>query len=53
MEDSAAFFNSEVDKVIVSVSNAKTQKQRNKYLKQMLALRQRLALEIKMLDEMK
>lgn len=52
MEDSAAFFNSEVDKVIVSVSNAKTQKQRNKYLKQMFALRQRLALEIKMLDEM-
>jgi len=52
MEDSAAFFNSEVDKVIINVTNAKTGKQRNKYLKQMLALRQRLALEIKMLDSM-
>ena len=50
-EDSASFFNKEVDKVIDKVSNAKTDKARTKYLKQMLALRQRLALEIKMLDE--
>ena len=50
-EDSASFFNKEVDKVIDKVSNAKTDKMRTKYLKQMLALRQRLALEIKMLDE--
>ena len=52
MEDSASFFNKEVDKVIDKVSNAKTDKMRTKYLKQMLALRQRLALEIKMLDGM-
>jgi hypothetical protein len=51
-EDSASFFNKEVDKVIEKVSNAKTDKARTKYLKQMLALRQRLALEIKMLDEL-
>ena len=50
-EDSASFFNKEVDKVIDKVSNAKTDKMRTKYLKQMLALRQRLALEIKMLNE--
>lgn len=51
MEDSAAFFNKEVDKVIINISKAKTEKQRNKYLKQMIALRNRLALEIKMLDD--
>jgi len=52
MEDSASFFNSEVDKVILSITNAKTEKQRNKCIKQMIALKQRLALEIKMLDGM-
>lgn len=51
MEDSAAFFNKEVDKVILKVSQAKTEKSRLKYLKQMVALRNRLALEIKMLDD--
>ena len=50
MEDSAAFFNKEVDKIISKISNAKTDRQRTKYLKQMMALRNRLALEIKMLD---
>lgn len=52
MEDSAAFFNKEVDKVILKVSQAKTEKSRLKYLKQMVALRNRLALEIKMLDDL-
>jgi len=52
MEDSASFFNSEVDKVILSITNAKTEKRRNKCIKQMIALKQRLALEIKMLDKM-
>ena len=52
MEDSAAFFNKEVDKVIENVANAKTEGKRNKHIKQMIALKQRLALEIKMLDQM-
>lgn len=52
MEDSAAFFNKEVDKVILKVTKAKTEKTRSKYLKQMLALRNRLILEVKMLDDL-
>lgn len=51
LEDSANFFNNEVDKVISKISSTKSEKQREKYLKQMLALRNRLALEIKMLDD--
>lgn len=51
MEDSAAFFNKEVDKVIDNINAAKTDKQRTKYLKQMIALKYRIALEIKMLDD--
>jgi len=50
MEDSAAFFNKEVDKIIYKVNNAKTDKSRIKYIKQMIALRNRLTLEVKMLD---
>ena len=52
MEDSAAFFNKEVDKVILKVTTAKTEKSRLKYLKQMLALRNRLSLEVKMLNDL-
>ena len=52
MEDSAAFFNKEVDKVILKVTKATTDKARSKYLKQMLALRNRLSLEVKMLDDL-
>lgn len=52
MEDSAVFFNKEVDKVILKVTKAKTEKTRSKYLKQMLALRNRLSLEVKMLDDL-
>ena len=52
MEDSAAFFNKEVDKIILKISNAKTEKTRLKYLKQMVALRNRLTLEVKMLDDL-
>jgi hypothetical protein len=52
MEDSAAFFNQEVDKVILKVTTAKTEKTRLKYFKQMMALKNRLALEIKMLDDL-
>jgi len=52
MEDSAAFFNKEVDKVILKVTTAKTEKSRSKYLKQMLALRNRLSLEVKMLNDL-
>jgi hypothetical protein len=52
MEDSAAFFNKEVDKIILKISNAKTEKTRLKYLKQMIALRNRLTLEVKMLDDL-
>jgi hypothetical protein len=51
LEDSASFFNNEVDKVISKISSTKSEKQRDKYLKQILALRNRLALEIKMLDK--
>lgn len=51
LEDSANFFNNEVDKVISKISSTKSEKQRDKYLKQILALRNRLALEIKMLDK--
>lgn len=50
LQDSADFFNNEVDKILSKISTAKTDKQRDKYLKQMVALRNRLALEIKMLD---
>jgi len=50
MEDSAAFFNKEVDKIIYKVNNAKTDKSRIKYIKQMIALRNRLTLEVKMLN---
>jgi len=52
MEDSAAFFNKEVDKVIHKMNNAKTDKLRIKYIKQMIALRNRLTLEVKMLDSL-
>jgi len=52
MEDSAAFFNKEVDKIILKVTTAKTKKTRSKYLKQMLALRNRLSLEVKMLNDL-
>jgi len=50
MEDSAAFFNKEVDKIIYKINNAKTNKLRIKYIKQMIALKNRLTLEVKMLD---
>ena len=52
MEESAAFFNKEVDKVIYKITNAKNDKQRTKYLKQMIALKNRLTLEVKMIDEL-
>ena len=52
MEDSAAFFNKEVDKVIYKVVNAKNDKERTKYLKQLMALKNRLSLEVKMLDNL-
>jgi CII-binding regulator of phage lambda lysogenization HflD len=52
MEDSAAFFNKEVDKVIYKVVNAKNDKERTKYLKQLMALKNRLSLEVKMIDEL-
>jgi CII-binding regulator of phage lambda lysogenization HflD len=52
MEDSAAFFNQEVDKVIYKVVNAKNDKERTKYLKQLMALKNRLSLEVKMIDEL-
>jgi hypothetical protein len=52
MEDSAAFFNKEVDKVIYKVVNAKNDKERTKYLKQLMALKNRLTLEVKMIDEL-
>lgn len=51
MEDSAAFFNKEVDKIIDKVTNAKTDKERTKYLKQLMALKQRIVLEVKMIDD--
>ena len=49
MEDSAAFFNKEVDKVILKTTRAKTEKSRLKYLKQLIALKNRITLEVKML----
>jgi hypothetical protein len=52
MEESAAFFNKEVDKVIYKITNAKNDKQRTKYLKQLMALKNRLTLEVKMIDEL-
>jgi hypothetical protein len=52
MEDSAVFFNKEVDKVILKVATAKTGKARSKYLKQLMALKNRLVLEVKMIDEL-
>ena len=52
MEDSAAFFNKEVDKVIYKITNAKNDKQRTKYLKQLMALKNRLTLEVKMIDDL-
>ena len=52
MEDSAAFFNKEVDKILYKVRNAKSEKTRTKYLKQMVALKNRLTFEVKMLDDM-
>jgi hypothetical protein len=51
LQDSADFFNKEVDKVINKISTAKTEKARTKYLKQMMALKNRLALEIKIIDD--
>ena len=36
IEDSAAFFNKEVDKIIYKVTNAKNDKERTKYLKQLM-----------------
>ena len=51
MEDSAEFFNKEVDKVIHNMTIAKTTKQRRKYIKHMIALKNRLSLEVRMLDD--
>lgn len=51
LEDSADFFNKEVDKVITNMTTAKSTRQRKKYIKQMMALKNRLALEVKMLDD--
>lgn len=51
-QESADFFSKEVDKVIVKVTKATTEKTRNKYLKQMVALRNRIALEVKMLEDL-
>jgi hypothetical protein len=51
LEDSADFFNKEVDKVIINMTTAKSTRQRKKYIKQMMALKNRLALEVKMLDD--
>lgn len=50
-QESADFFSKEVDKVIIKVTKATTEKSRNKYLKQMIALRNRIALEVKMLED--
>ena len=52
VEDSAAFFNKEVDKVILKTTRAKTEKSRLKYLKQLIALKNRITLEVKMLGEL-
>jgi hypothetical protein len=52
IEDSAAFFNKEVDKIIYKVTNAKNEKERAKYLKQLMAIKNRLTLEVKMIDEL-
>jgi hypothetical protein len=51
LEDSADFFNKEVDKVIKNMTTAKSAQQRKKYIKQMIALKNRLALEVRMLDD--
>ncbi len=51
VEDSAAFFNKEVDKVILKTTTAKTEKSRLKYLKHLIALKNRIALEVKMLGD--
>jgi len=52
VEDSAAFFNKEVDKVILKTTKAKTEKSRLKYLKQLIALKNRITLEVKMLGDL-
>ena len=52
MQDSAAFFSKEVDKVIYKLTNAKTEKSRVKYVKQMIALKNRLSLEVRMIDDL-
>ena len=51
-EDSAEFFNKEVDKIIYKVTTTKSTKQRIKYIKQMIALKNRLSLEVKMLGDL-
>jgi len=51
-EDSAEFFNKEVDKIIHKVTTTKSTKQRIKYIKQMIALKNRLSLEVKMLEDL-
>ena len=51
-EDSAEFFNKEVDKIIYKVTTTKSTKQRIKYIKQMIALKNRLSLEVKMLEDL-
>ena len=50
MEDSAEFFNKEVDKIIYKVTTTKSTKRRIKYIQQMIALKNRLTLEVKMLE---
>ncbi len=51
-EDSAEFFNKEVDKIIYKVTTTKSTKQRIKHIKQMIALKNRLSLEVKMLEDL-
>ena len=52
IEDSASFFNKEVDKTIKKAADAKTQYKRIKHIKELMALKNRLILEVKMLNEM-
>lgn len=52
MEDSATFFNKEVDKVIIKMTTTKSEKQRNKCIKEMEALKMRLQLELKMIEDL-
>lgn len=51
MEDSTVFFINEVDKIINKITTTKSSRLRDKYIKQMEALKKRMEYEVKIIEQ--